>query len=154
MPVIVVGADAVGGHSIVQSLLRRDGEVRAFVTDAAEGMRLREAGAKVATGDVSDFGHVEAAMTGCFSAVFLTRATVDHRERSFAESSDAVVEGWREAVRSAAVRRSIWISAGDVRSATPEHVVLDESLLIEELAARVATLDEADSETWRNLTAG
>ncbi len=141
MPVIVVGADTPGGEGIVVRLLSREGQVRAFVTDRSVAERLRPLGVKVATGDVSDDSHVGAASTGCFSAVLLTTAASDDRERSFAPTPEAVVEGWRRAIEDAEVRRAIWVSADPIAPATPEHVVLDPST--EGLAERIAKLDDA-----------
>ena len=81
MPVIVIGADTPGGEEIVSRLLAREGQVRAFVTDRLVAERLKPLGVKVATGDVSDDSHVGAAATRCFSAVLLTAAASDDRER-------------------------------------------------------------------------
>jgi uncharacterized protein YbjT (DUF2867 family) len=153
MPVIVIGADAPGGEAIVRLLLHREGEVRAFVTDREVAGRLRASGVKVATGDVSDFGHIEAAMRGCFSAVLLAAAVSDDRERSFAKTGQAVVDGWRIALADAAIQRAIWVSDDAITGSTPEHTVLDPSAAMDEMAGMVARLDEADSATWMELTA-
>ena len=147
---IVIGADAAGGEAIVRLLLRRDGEVRVFVTDRAVAERLRGSGAKVATGDVSDFGHIEAAMRGCFSAVLVAAASADNRERSFAQTGQAVVEGWRTALADAAIHRAIWVSVDSVAAATAEHVVVTPSAP-DATAEDVAELDEADGQAWQEL---
>lgn len=141
MPVIVVGADTPGGEEIVRRLLAREGQVRAFVTDRSVAERLKPLGVKVATGDVSDASHVGAAATRCFSAVLLTAAASDDRERSFASTPAAVVDGWRDAIGEAEVRRAIWVSGSDVAPTTPEHVVLDPGMV--GLADRIAELDDA-----------
>ncbi|UCG40921.1 MAG: NAD(P)H-binding protein [Acidimicrobiia bacterium] len=141
MPVIVIGADTPGGEEIVTRLLAREGQVRAFVTDRSVADRLKPLGVKVATGDVSDDSHVGAAATRCFSAVLLTTAASDDRERSFATTPERVIEGWRNAMSEAGVRRAIWVSATDVAPNTPEHVVLDPTK--EGLAERIAELDDA-----------
>ena len=141
MPVIVIGADTPRGDEVVRRLLSRDGEVRAFVTDRAVAERLKPLGVKVATGDVSDDSHVGAAATRCFSAVLLTAAASDDRERNFASTPERVVEGWRSAVAEAEVRRAIWGMEGDVEPNTPEHAVVDPS--DPDLAERIAELDDA-----------
>lgn len=133
---------------MVERLIRRDGEVRVFVTDYSTVGRLRGMGVKVAVGDVSDFGHVEAAMLGCFAAVLLTEAAADDRERSFARTPAEVLAGWREALGGAGVHRAIWVSTGAVSSATPEHAVVGPG---SDLPGRIAELDEVDSATWRRL---
>ncbi|NND85320.1 MAG: hypothetical protein HKN46_09255 [Acidimicrobiia bacterium] len=141
MPVIVIGADTPGGDDIVRRLLAREGQVRAFVSDRSAAERLRPLGVKVATGDVSDDSHVGAASTRCFSAVLLTQAASDGRERSFATTPDRVIEGWRSAIGDAEVRRAIWVSDSPIEAATPEHVVLDPGTA--GLAEKIAELDDA-----------
>jgi uncharacterized protein YbjT (DUF2867 family) len=86
MPVIVVGADTSQGRAVVEGLLEPGREVRAFVSDPDAGAELRELGVKVALGDVSDDSHVQGACTNCFTAVLVTEAARDGRERSFASS--------------------------------------------------------------------
>lgn len=141
MPVIVVGGDTAIGRSIIDALLEPDREVRAFVTDISSAEELREAGVKVALGDVSDPSHIEGACTRCFSAVLVTEAAFDDRERSFARTPEAVLKGWVDAVRGAAVTRVIWVGGG----ALPVADVETASVAVTEpdIAARVAELDDA-----------
>ncbi len=143
MPVIVVGADVPGGKAVVAELAERDGEVRAFVTDPAAAGPLRRLGVKVAVGDVSDIGHVQAAMTGCFCAVMMDHAARDDRERFFAAGPDVVVAGWRTALGDAAVHRAIWVAVAEVPAATPEHAMIDPGH--PDLAQRVSLLNESAS---------
>lgn len=150
MPVIVVGADTPTGEAIVGALLRRQGEVRAFVSDPSAGVRLKEAGAKVALGDVSDASHVAGASLNCFTAVLVTRAAGDGRERAFAATPEAVYAGWAEALADAGVRRAIWVrerhAAPDELPSTPtaELAILEGcERSPAELAAEVVRLDEA-----------
>ena len=91
MPLIVVGADTKPGASLLDTLDPTVREIRVFVSDEARGRELRERGFKVATGDVSDDSHVEAASTRCFSAVLITEAARDDRERSFADTPEKVL---------------------------------------------------------------
>ena len=146
MPVIVVGADTEHGPAIIEALLDRAGQVRAFVTDeqAAEDLRARKV--HVALGDVSDASHVEAASTRCFSAVLITTAAVDDRERSFARSDRDVLAGWADAIATSAVTRAIWVlddahADWDPPDVTPERAVL--AVGRAELADEVARLDDA-----------
>lgn len=144
MPVIVVGADTPLGPAIVEALLARDGEVRAFVTDRSVGETLKGRKVKVAVGDVSDASHVGAAATRCFTAVLLTDAASDARERSFLADSSAVTAAWVDAMREAEVRRVIWVGDGAPDSIPGvEYAAIDpagaESAAI---AAEVAALDE------------
>ena len=84
MPVIVIGADTPLGPASRGTVADATAEVRAFVTDPEHGMSPLPEGIKVAVGDVSDGSHVGGAAYGCFSAVLLTEAATDDRERSFA----------------------------------------------------------------------
>lgn len=140
MPVIVVGADTPTGIRIVDALLDPGREVRAFVSDPDEGMRLRERGAKVALGDVSDDSHIDAAATQCFSAILVTEAATDNRERSFAKDEPQVLKAWASGV--AGVRRVIWVYSGEpppTKAAEVAVVGPDDPDLID----RVVSLDNA-----------
>lgn len=142
MPVIVVGADTLPGGEIIDRLVKPDREVRAFVTDPVAAARLKEQGVKVALGDVSDESHVEGAALRCFTAVLVTEAAEDERERSFADTPDDVVTGWARAVTRSKVKRVIWVTGK-----TPPSVEADEVAIVEpddpEVALRVARLDDA-----------
>lgn len=108
---IVIGADTAPGEAILQGLDRPGGEVRVFVTDESRVDNLKKRGFKVALGDVSDEGHIEAAAMRCFSAVLITEAATDTRERSFADSPQDVLAAWTRAVVAAAVTRVIWVTS-------------------------------------------
>ncbi|CAN5853641.1 hypothetical protein BH23ACT4_BH23ACT4_06200 [soil metagenome] len=140
MPVIVVGADTPTGALIVDAMLDPAREIRVFVSDPDEGLRLRERGVKVALGDISDDSHLEAAATQCFSAVLITEAARDDRERSFARDEAAVLEAWASAV--SGVRRVIWVhDAEPPPTGVPEvAVVLPDD---PEVVEKVVSLDNA-----------
>lgn len=110
MPMIVVGADTAPGNALIEALDAAKREIRVFVTDERDGLRLKARGFKVATGDVSDHSHVEAAATRCFTAVLITEAAHDSRERSFADTPREVLEGWAKAVSISEVKRVIWVT--------------------------------------------
>lgn len=112
MPVIVVGADTPCGTAVLDALLPRQGEVRAFVTDPAAGAALKERNVKVAIGDVSDGSHVGGAALRSFCAIAITEAAHDDRERSFAATPSAVVAAWAEGLRESGVRRVIVVDDG------------------------------------------
>lgn len=142
MPVIVVGADTPQGRAVVEGLVEPGREVRAFVSDPIVGAELREIGVKVALGDVSDDSHIQGTCTNCFTAVLVTEAARDGRERSFAANERQVLEGWASAAAASGVTRVIWIHEGEpppvrvreVRTVSPEHT---------DLAGEVAALDDA-----------
>ena len=150
MPVIVIGADAPGGREIVQSLLGREGEVRVFVTDPAVARRLRDLGAKVAMGDVSDGSHIGAAALAAFSAVVITAAAIDERKRSFASTGSDVLAAWAEALTDVSIHRII--AVGDpgedagalLRAAAPEYASVNPTGRSPgDIAIEVAALDDA-----------
>lgn len=143
MPVIVIGADTPIGRPIIDALIEPDREVRAFVTDIGVAEDLRRAGVKVALGDVSDPSHIGGACLNCFSAVLVTEAARDDRERAFARNPERVIQGWVDAVAEAAVSRVIWVGAGHLAVPGAEMAVVgsDES----DIPGRVAALDDAAS---------
>lgn len=141
MPVIVVGADTTVGRAIIDALIEPGREVRAFVSDLDIADELRAQGVKVALGDVSDPSHVGGACTRCFSAVLVTEAASDGRERSFAETPETVLTGWVEAVRDAHVTRVIWVGEGAIP--VPGVEVATVNVSEPDIPARVAALDNA-----------
>lgn len=146
MPVIVVGADTPTGQAVAAELLARRGEVRVFVTDPEVGLALRERGAKVAIGDVSDASHVGGAALNAFSAVLVATAARDARERSFACTPEAVLAAWVEGLQTAGVRRAIWVGVEaepELQEATPEAAFVPADRPAADVAADVARLDEA-----------
>ena len=144
MPVIVIGADTSAGLHIVERLTAPEREVRAFVSSADVGDRLRQRGIKVALGDISDESHVAAACTNCFSAVLVTEAVTDGRELSFAKTPQQVLAAWAASIKQARVRRAIWVgSDAPPTGAAPEEVFVSVGSDMSLLAEQVAALDEA-----------
>jgi putative NADH-flavin reductase len=144
MPLIVVGADTDAGEAILSRLDGTDREIRAFVTDESTGLSLKGRGFKVATGDVSDDSHVEAAALRCFSAVLIAAAASDDRERAFAETPEEVLAGWERAVSNSGVTRVIWVTDDE-----PPETRVSEVAVVDPadpgLASAVLELDEAAS---------
>ena len=149
MPVLVIGADTSLGSTLMKTLSTRDGEVRAFVSDAIAGIGLKKLGVKVAVGDVSDASHVGAAATGCFSVVAISEAAIDDRERAFASTAHDLVEAWSEAIADASPQRVIWVQYPNTpgpRLQAPEVlVVAADGIDLHELAERVAIAEDAAS---------
>ncbi len=146
MPVIVVGADTQIGRAIISHLVAPGREVRAFVSDPDAASELKQLGVKVAFGDVSDDGHLEAACTNVFCVVFVGEAALDGRERSFRPDPKSLHLGWAEAAASAHVKRVVWVGVED-----PPPVAGVETAVVEvqnatddEVATRVALLDDAE----------
>lgn len=148
MPVIVIGADTPIGASVIDALLPREGEVRAFVSDVATGLALKERAAKVAIGDVSDGSHVGGAALNTFCAIVVTEAAVDDRERSFAGDPAAVVAAWAEGLADASVTRLIVVDHPDVpisalEGVAEQYAVVDGRLDGDAVAARIRVLEAA-----------
>lgn len=147
MPVIVIGADTEVGEAVVDALLPRQGEVRAFVTEAARGAGLKERGAKVAVGDVSDASHVGGASLNAFTAVVIAEAARDGRERAFAADPEAVFAAWAEGLADASVKRAIWVGsdappAAVLRAVEDLTVVTTRGRSAARAAEEVAALDD------------
>ncbi|MEX1279836.1 MAG: NAD(P)H-binding protein [Acidimicrobiia bacterium] len=147
MSVLVVGADTPRGEEIVEALSAKEPQLRVFVSAEDVAAELRERpGIHVAEGDVSDSSHVEGAATRCFTAVLVTTAACDDRERAFARTDVAVLKGWCDAIAACGVTRAIWVldpahADWQPPEAAPEQVVLP--LDHPDLAAEVARLDDA-----------
>jgi putative NADH-flavin reductase len=142
MPVMVVGADTDAGRALIDGLVAPGREVRAFVSDPGSVAGLRALGVKVALGDVSDESHIQGSLTNCFTAVLITEAASDNRERSFATSVGQVIKGWASAAAASGVTRVIWVHDGDpptVAVAEVRTVSPDSPRLVEEVVA----LDDA-----------
>jgi uncharacterized protein YbjT (DUF2867 family) len=137
MPVMVVGADTKTGRALIDGLVAPGREVRAFVSDAGAVAELKALGVKVALGDVSDESHVQGSLTNCFTAVLVTEAARDDRERAFAAAEDQVLEGWASAAAASGVTRVIWVHDGEppampgaeVRTVSPESPGLVEEVV-------------------------
>lgn len=151
MPVLVIGADTKVGEAVVRSLARRDGELRAFITDPTAADSLRALGVKVAIGDVSDASHISGAALRAFAAVIIAECGRDDRERAFAASPAELNRGWAEGLAEAGVQRIIWVGPvseppGPLQDAAPELVAIDTSGRVpDDIAAEVARADDAAS---------
>ncbi|MDX1468881.1 MAG: NAD(P)H-binding protein [Acidimicrobiia bacterium] len=142
MPVIVIGADTASGRAIADGLSSPGREIRVFVSDEEQGADFKDRGFKVAVGDVSDESHVEGAALNCFTAVLIAEAAKDGRERSFATSHQAVVEGWARAVGAAGVRRVVWVTDAEPPE-TPQAEVAAVAPGADDLVSRVVAIDDA-----------
>ena len=146
MPVMVVGADTPVGEVIIGQLIEPDREVRAFVSDPSVGVRLKEAGVKVAVGDISDTSHVSSACLRCHTVVLVCEAGRDGREISFAADAGELFTQWALAVSEAGTKRVIWVTDHPVPEAqVPEQTTVGSALPPQEVATRVADLDDACS---------
>lgn len=142
MPVMVLGADHSLGEAIAMRLSAPDREIRAFVSSPEAAARLRDAGIKVAIGDLSDDGHIAAACTNCFGVVAVEPALYDERELAFA-SADEAAKAWATAAKDARITRIIWVGGHPPAFNTPQSAVVTiENRAADEIADEVAYLDD------------
>ena len=145
MPVIIVGADTPIGTEIVAKLVESAGEVRTFITDPAFADAFTAQHCKVAIGDVSDPSHIEIAGFEAFTAVLITEAALDSRERAFSTSPESTAAAWIGAVTDARIQRVIWIGTHPLHEPPgggriPELAVLNSS--DPDIAVEVGRLNE------------
>ena len=148
MPVIVVGADTAAGRAIMEELLPRSSEVRAFVTSPDVAASLRSRGVKVALGDVSDGSHVGAAALNAYCAVLIAEAAADDRERAFADTPEAVISTWVDGLNDAGISRAIYVTdkaapAGLATLRADLAVVTTAARSDAEVAAEVSVVENA-----------
>lgn len=148
MPVIVIGADSPLGEATMDAFLPRPSEVRAFVTAPDAGAALRRRGVKVALGDVSDGSHIGAAALNSFCAVLIAEAAGDDRERSFADSPEAVVDAWVDGLNDAKVIRVILAAAEPFQEAmnglkAEVAIVSTQGRSTAEIVAEIVALEDA-----------
>jgi uncharacterized protein YbjT (DUF2867 family) len=109
--ILVTGANGFVGRNLV-GRLRKDGiAVRALVRNVAKAARLRDLGAELAEGDISNPSSLEAAMQGCEKVVHLVGIIQEAPGVTF---KGVHVDGTRkllEAAKKAGVRHFIYQSA-------------------------------------------
>lgn len=148
MPVVVIGADTPLGAATMDALLPRPGEVRAFVTSPEAAAALRGRGVKVALGDISDGSHVGGAALNAYCAVLIAEAAADDRERSFADTPQAVIAAWVDGLNDAAITRAIFVTADPGMTAlaglhAEQAVVTTGGKSTAEVVAEVSRLEDA-----------
>lgn len=148
MPVLVTAADTPVGHHLVRMVAGAGGEVRAFSSGAGDPTPLKRGGAIVATGDLLDEGHLEAAMEGVHTVVHLGGGPLGPSARRIVEEAATVVT----AALGAGARRLVALSvpgarrdAGDAyRRALGEVEDLLARMPVPTVALRVSLVDTPD----------
>ena len=69
--ILVTGANGFVGRNLVRRLQKDGTAVRALVRSAAKAARLRDLGAELVDGDISNLSSLEAAMKGCAKVIHL-----------------------------------------------------------------------------------
>ncbi|NTW58857.1 MAG: complex I NDUFA9 subunit family protein [Nitrospirae bacterium] len=109
--ILVTGANGFVGRNLVK-LLRQDNiAVRALVRNVAKAARLRDLGAELAEGDISNLSSLETALQGCKKVIHLVGIIQEAPGVTF---KDVHVDGTRnllEEAKKAGVRHFIYQSA-------------------------------------------
>lgn len=140
---MIVGADTQVGLELAERFAGGGREVRAFVSDPGAAKQLRSLRLKVATGDVSDDSHVSGACMGCFSAVLITAAATDARERNFADSPESVLASWARAVEAAGVQRVIWVGDAEPPPVGVAEIAVVDPAVTQEAVGKIYEIDAA-----------
>lgn len=124
MPVLVTRAHTTLGQLTVARVLRSGGQVRAFVSGPVDVQGLRRAGAIVASGDLLDEGHLEAAMEQVHTVVHLGRGLLSPSDDLIVEEAATVLT----AALGAGVQRLITtsVAAGSDGAEDPYRTALRE----------------------------
>ena len=109
--ILVTGANGFVGRNLVRRLQKDGIAVRALVRNAAKAARLRDLGAELVDGDISNLSSLEAAMKGCAKVIHLVGIIQEAPGVTF---KGVHVDGTRnllEAAKKEGVRHFIYQSA-------------------------------------------
>ena len=109
--ILVTGANGFVGRNLVRRLQKDGTAVRALVRNAAKAARLRDLGAELVDGDISNLSSLEAAMKGCAKVIHLVGIIQEAPGVTF---KGVHVDGTRnllEAAKKEGVRHFIYQSA-------------------------------------------
>jgi len=109
--ILVTGANGFVGRNLVRRLQKDGTAVRALVRSAAKAARLRDLGAELVDGDISNLSSLEAAMKGCAKVIHLVGIIQEAPGVTF---KGVHVDGTRnllEAAKKEGVRHFIYQSA-------------------------------------------
>jgi len=109
--ILVTGANGFVGRNLVRRLQKDGTAVRALVRNAAKAARLRDLGAELVDGDISNLSLLEAAMKGCAKVIHLVGIIQEAHGVTF---KGVHVDGTRnllEAAKKEGVRHFIYQSA-------------------------------------------
>ncbi|NQW16081.1 MAG: SDR family oxidoreductase [Chloroflexi bacterium] len=104
---LVIGATGIAGGEVARGLLARGESVRALARDAEKAQPLKDLGAEVAVGDLSDPSTLGPAFDG-IDSVFLVTGIVDNAAQNGASAIDASkIAGVSHLVRYSAIGGSL-----------------------------------------------
>jgi uncharacterized protein YbjT (DUF2867 family) len=110
MPVVVTGASGFIGRHAIPAFLRVSPEVRAYVRAKSAAPALRDLGAKVAVGDITDVERLEVVMAGAHTVCHLVGGLNMAEEGPYESEIVGNLRPVVEAARRAGVRRVLYLS--------------------------------------------
>jgi NADH dehydrogenase len=111
MSVAVIGASGLVGRTIIRALVRSDPSVKALVRRPASAEPLREAGAKVAVGELDDVGALEAVLGGSETVCHLVGGINEPDEHAYDRACRGSVEQMLRVAMRVGVGRILLLSA-------------------------------------------
>jgi uncharacterized protein YbjT (DUF2867 family) len=109
--ILVTGANGFVGRNLVRRLQKDGIAVRALVRNAAKAARLRDLGAELVDGDISNLLSLEAAMEGCEKVIHLVGIIQEAPGVTFKGVHVDGTQNLLEAAKKAGVRHFIYQSA-------------------------------------------
>jgi uncharacterized protein YbjT (DUF2867 family) len=109
--ILVTGANGFVGRNLVRRLQKDGIAVRALVRNAAKAARLRDLGAELVEGDISNMSSLEAAMEGCEKVIHLVGIIQEAPGVTFKGVHVDGTQNLLEAAKKAGVRHFIYQSA-------------------------------------------
>ena len=110
MPVVVTGASGFIGRHVVPSFVATSPEVRAFVRNRAAVPALRELGAKIAVGEITDADRLEVVMAGAHTVCHLVGGLNEPDAARYEPQILGSLLPVLEAARRASVKRLLYLS--------------------------------------------
>jgi NADH dehydrogenase len=110
MPVVVTGASGFIGRHAVPAFTRVSPEVRAFVRNRASVPALRELGAKIAVGEITDADRLEVVMAGAHTVCHLVGGLNEPDAARYEPQILGSLLPVLEAARRASVKRLLYLS--------------------------------------------
>jgi uncharacterized protein YbjT (DUF2867 family) len=110
MPVVVTGASGFIGRHAVPAFVASSPEVRAFVRNRAAAPALREMGAKIAVGEITDVDRLEVVMAGAHTVCHLVGGLNEPDASRYEPQILGSLLPVLEAARRASVKRLLYLS--------------------------------------------
>src|SRR5439155_16498046 len=110
MPVVVTGASGFIGKRAVQAFAAVSPEVRAFIRNREAAPALREIGAKIAIGEITDVERLEVVMSGAHTVCHLVGGLELRAGGDYETQIVGTVRSVIEAARRAGVKRFLYLS--------------------------------------------